>query len=61
MAGKRVQIAMAGKRVQIVWEEADSPESLREGYRRQGEGEGFCCKKWRDVGEGLMALGISRC
>jgi hypothetical protein len=22
---------------------------------------GFCCKKWRDVGEGLMALGISRC
>jgi hypothetical protein len=21
----------------------------------------FCCKKWRDVGEGLMALGISRC
>jgi transposase len=30
---------MAGKRVQIVWEEADSPESLRERYRRQGEGE----------------------
>jgi hypothetical protein len=23
--------------------------------------QGFCCKKWRDVGEGLMALGISRC
>jgi hypothetical protein len=21
----------------------------------------FYCKKWRDVGEGLLALGISRC
>src|ERR687892_174483 len=22
--------------------------------------DGFCCKKWRDVEEGLLALGISR-
>ena len=30
---------MAGRRVQIAWEEQDTPEALREGYRRQEEGE----------------------
>ena len=30
---------MAGRRVEIAWEEQDTPEALRERYRRQGEGE----------------------
>jgi transposase len=30
---------MAGKRVQISWEAEDTPEALREGYRREEEGE----------------------
>ncbi len=30
---------MAGRRVQIAWERADSSEALRERYRREGEGQ----------------------
>ena len=30
---------MAGRRVQIAWEAEDTPEALREQYRRQEEGE----------------------
>jgi transposase len=30
---------MAGRRVQIAWEAEDTAEALREGYRRQEEGE----------------------
>jgi transposase len=30
---------MAGKRVEIAWEAEDTPEALRERYRRQEEGE----------------------
>jgi hypothetical protein len=30
---------MAGMRVQIAWEAEDTPEALRERYRREEEGE----------------------